>query len=381
MSGGPTLEQVVYPDGIALRASGPWTARHAADLEQMVGKAEQLTAGPHGILIDVSNVSQLDTFGAWFIERMRRSYAQAGGQAKVMGLSETYSPLIDEISRVQKPEDLQRSRLSIIGFFDRVGRAVVGLYHDIGATLHGLMAMTGAIVYAAYQVIRHPSHFRLTSLVHHLEYVCWRAVPIILIVTFLVGSIISQQGIFHFSKFGAGIFVVDMLGVLTLRELGVLIVAIMIAGRSGSSYTAELGSMKMREEIDALRTMGFDPTEVLIVPRLLALIIALPMLTFLGVIAALFGGGLVAWLYGGLLPDAFLGRLREVITIDHFIVGMVKAPFMAFVIGTIACVQGLAVEGSAESLGQHTTASVVQSIFFVIVLDGIFAIFFASIGL
>ena len=204
-----------------------------------------------------------------------------------MGLSETYSPLVDEVSRVQKPAEIERSRLSILGFLDRVGRAVVGLYHNIGATLYGLMAMTGAIVYAAYQVIRHPSHFRLTSLVHHIEYVCWRAVPIILIVTFLVGSIISQQGIFHFSKFGAGIFVVDMLGVLTLRELGVLIVAIMIAGRSGSSYTAELGSMKMREEIDALRTMGFDPTEVLIVPRLLALIIALPMLTFLGVIAAL----------------------------------------------------------------------------------------------
>ena len=347
----------------------------------MVGKAEQLAAGRQGVLIDVSRVSQLDTFGAWFIERMRRSHGQGGGRAQVMGLSETYSPLVDEVSRVQKPAEIEHSRLSILGFLDRVGRAVVGLYHNIGATLYGLMAMTGAIVYAAYQVIRHPSHFRLTSLVHHIEYVCWRAVPIILIVTFLVGSIISQQGIFHFSKFGAGIFVVDMLGVLTLRELGVLIVAIMIAGRSGSSYTAELGSMKMREEIDALRTMGFDPTEVLIVPRLLALIIALPMLTFLGVIAALFGGGLVAWLYGGLLPDAFLGRLREVITIDHFIVGMVKAPFMAFVIGTIACVQGLAVEGSAESLGQHTTASVVQSIFFVIVLDGLFAIFFASIGL
>lgn len=381
MSGGPTLEQVVYPDGIALRASGPWTAHHASDLEQMVGKAEQLASGKRGVLIDVSRVSQLDTFGAWFIERMRRSYTHAGAEPKVMGLTETYLPLVAEVSRVQNPADEEGSRLSVVDTLERVGRAVVGLYRDIGATLHGLLAMTGAIVYAAYQVTRHPSHFRLTSLVHHLEFVCWRAVPIILIVTFLVGSIIAQQGIFHFSKFGAGIFVVDMLGVLTLRELGVLIVAIMIAGRSGSSYTAELGSMKMREEIDALRTMGFDPTEVLIVPRLLALILALPMLTFLGVIAALFGGGLVAWLYGGLLPDAFLGRLREVITIDHFIVGMVKAPFMAFVIGTIACVQGLAVEGSAESLGQHTTASVVQSIFFVIVLDGIFAIFFASIGL
>lgn len=343
----------------------------------MVGKAEQLAFGRRGVLIDVSRVSQLDTFGAWFIERMRRSYATAGAEPQVMGLSEVHSPLVDEVRHVQKPEEVDRTPMTVVLMLERIGRAVVG----VGGTLTGLAEMTGTIVYAAGQVIRHPSHFRLTSTVHHLEQVCWKAVPIILLITFLIGCIISQQGIFHFSKFGAGVFVVDMLGVLVLRELGVLIVAIMIAGRSGSSYTAELGSMKMREEIDALRTMGFDPAEVLIVPRLLALIIALPVLTFLGVIAALYGGGLVAWMYGGLQPEAFLARLREVITIDHFIVGMVKAPFMAFLIGTIACVEGLAVEGSAESLGQHTTASVVKSIFFVIVLDGAFAIFFASIGL
>jgi phospholipid/cholesterol/gamma-HCH transport system permease protein len=381
MSGGPTLEQVIYPDGIALRAGGAWTAHHASDLEQMVGKAEQMAEGRRGVLIDVTRVSQLDTFGAWFIERMRRSYAAAGAEPKVMGLSDTYSPLVTEVSRVQKPFEAQRVRLTPLVTLDRVGRAVTSVATDMGATLRGIVEMTGALVYAFWQVTRHPSHFRLTSLVYHLELVGWRAVPIIFMITLLVGSIISQQGIFHFSKFGAGIFVVDMLGVLTLRELGVLIVAIMIAGRSGSAYTAELGSMKMREEIDALRTMGFDPAEVLLVPRLLALIIALPILTFIGVIAGLFGGGMVAWLYGGLLPDAFLGRLREVITIDHFIVGMVKAPFMAFLIGTIACVEGLAVEGSAESLGQHTTTSVVKAIFFVIVLDGMFAIFFASIGL
>jgi phospholipid/cholesterol/gamma-HCH transport system permease protein len=218
-------------------------------------------------------------------------------------------------------------------------------------------------------------------MVHHVEQVAWKAIPIILLITFLIGCIITQQGIFHFSKFGAQVFVIDMLGVLVLRELGVLIVAIMIAGRSGSSYTAELGSMKMREEIDALRTMGFDPIEVLILPRILALMIGLPMLTFLGDITALWGGGIVAQFYGHIQPAAFLSRLREVITLDHFIVGMVKAPFMALLIGMVACVEGLAVEGSAESLGQHTTASVVYSIFLVIVLDGVFAIFFASIGM
>ena len=160
-----------------------------------------------------------------------------------------------------------------------------------------------------------------------------------------------------------------------------LIVAIMVAGRSGSAYTAELGSMKMREEIDALRTMGFDPVEILILPRVLALVIALPILAFLGSMAALYGGGLVAWLYGGMSPSIFIERLREAISVTHFEVGMIKAPFMALVIGAVACSEGLRVKGSAESLGLQTTTSVVKSIFLVIVLDGLFAIFFASIGM
>jgi phospholipid/cholesterol/gamma-HCH transport system permease protein len=166
-----------------------------------------------------------------------------------------------------------------------------------------------------------------------------------------------------------------------LRELGVLIVTIMVAGRSGSAYTAELGSMKMREEIDALNTMGFDPVEVLILPRILALVIGVPILTFIGSLAALYGGGLVCWLYGGIDPDIFLQRLKEAISIEHFEVGIIKAPFMALVIGVVACMEGFNVKGSAESLGLQTTASVVESIFLVIVLDGLFAIFFASIGM
>jgi phospholipid/cholesterol/gamma-HCH transport system permease protein len=172
-----------------------------------------------------------------------------------------------------------------------------------------------------------------------------------------------------------------MVGILVLRELGVLVVCIMVAGRSGSAYTAELGSMKMREEIDALRTMGFDPIEVLILPRIVALIIGVPILTFLGSMSALYGGGLIVWLYGGVDPDIFLSRLKEAISLNTFEVGMIKAPFMALVIGVVACVEGLAVKGSSESLGLQTTASVVESIFLVIVLDGFFAIFFASIGM
>src|SRR5665648_11439 len=155
--------------------------------------------------------------------------------------------------------------------------------------------MLGALVVVLARIVSHPRRFRFTSMVHQLDNVGWRAVPIILLITFLIGCIIAQQGIFHFRKFGADIYVVDMVGILVLRELGVLIVAIMVAGRSGSAYTAELGSMKMREEIDALSTMGLDPVEVLILPRVIALVCALPILTFIGSMAALYGGGLVAW--------------------------------------------------------------------------------------
>lgn len=377
MSGGPTLEQIAKGDGLALCAAGSWTAGFAPKLERMIADAEKQARGRGSISIDVSRVSKLDTFGAWLIERLRRSLARGEDEAEISGLSENYATLVDEVRRVKGAIPPEPRRGAITETLDRVGRGV----HSMVATVVALVDMIGAVIVAFLRVLVRPSRFRLTSMVHHLEQVCWRAVPIVVLITFLIGCIIAQQGIFHFRKFGADVFVVDMLGVLVLREIGVLLVAIMVAGRSGSAYTAELGSMKMREEIDALRTMGFNATDVLVLPRLIALVIGLPILTFLGGIAALYGGGLVAWLYGGVEPEAFLSRLRDAISINHFIVGMIKAPVMALVIGIVACVEGLAVQGSAESLGQHTTASVVKGIFFVIVMDGVFAIFFASIGM
>ena len=375
---GPTLEQVAKGDGLALCAAGAWTAAFAPALEKLVAEAERLAGSRPDISIDVSQVSKLDTFGAWLIERLRRTLTVGGQEPQIAGLSANDASLVDEVRKVQ-PQAAERHHTAnpIVATLDAIGRNVYGM----GETLLALIDMIGAVLAAWFRVLRHPSRFRFTSVVHHMEQVCWNAVPIIVLITFLIGCIVAQQGIFHFRRFGADVFVVDMLGILVLRELGVLLVAIMVAGRSGSAYTAELGSMKMREEIDALRTMGFDAVEVLILPRMMALVLALPILAFLGAMAALYGGGLVAWFYGGVDPATFLSRLREVLSINHFVVGMAKAPVMALVIGIVACVEGLAVKGSAESLGQHTTASVVKGIFFVIVMDGVFAIFFASIGI
>jgi phospholipid/cholesterol/gamma-HCH transport system permease protein len=378
VNGKPTLERIARGNALALCAAGPWTARFAPVLERMVADAERLSGTRPDIFIDVSQVSKLDTFGAWLIERLARAFTARGVETRILGLAEDYRGLVDEVQAANlKPAVPQRNPGRIIIVLDAIGRALV----NVGHSLLLILQMVGAVSSVFARAVIHPTRFRWTSMVVHIDRVGWHGVPIMLLVTFLIGCILSQQGIFHFRKFGADIFVIDMVGILTLREIAVLIVCVMIAGRSGSAYTAELGSMKMREEIDALRTMGFDPIEVLILPRILALVISVPLLTFLGAMSALYGGGLVAWLYGGIDPDVFISRLRESISLETFMVGMIKAPVMAFIIGIVAAVQGMEVKGSAESLGERTTLSVVISIFLVIVLDGFFAIFFASIGM
>jgi phospholipid/cholesterol/gamma-HCH transport system permease protein len=363
---------------LELAASGSWTAAHAGELENLVDSAASQAAHAKNVSIDMGGVREFDTFGAWLLERLTRAWSSNGAKAEIVGMPAHDRNLLAEMHGVNlEPPRAPARGNRIIGALATVGAASA----ELGRNLMAFAEMLGAVGAATVRVLARPQEYRFTSTVNQLDRVAWRAVPIILLITFLIGAIISQQGIFHFRKFGAELYSVDLVGILVLREISVLIVAIMVAGRSGSSYTAELGSMKMREEIDALRTMGFDPVEVLIIPRILVLIIALPVLTFLGCIAALYGGGLVAWLYGGISPDIYLARLTEAISLTHFKVGMIKAPFMGLVIGVVACAEGLRVKGSAESLGFRTTSSVVQSIFLVIVLDGLFAIFFASIGM
>jgi phospholipid/cholesterol/gamma-HCH transport system permease protein len=365
-------------EGLALAAAGSWTAEHAHMLEPLIEAASHPKTPVRSVAIDMAQVERIDSYGALLLERALRAWSELGCETRVIGLPDDYRGLLDKVSaggHKMTPEPPRPN--SIIATLESVGRTMTA----VGADLVLLLQMAGSLVIAFLRVLVRPHTFRFTSMVNHLERVGWNAVPIILLITLLIGAILAQQGIFHFREFGAAIYVVDMVGVLVLREVGVLIVCIMVAGRSGSAYTAELGSMKMREEIDALRTMGFDPVEVLILPRIMALVIAVPVLTFIGSMAAIYGGGLVAWLYGGIDPTIFISRLRDAISLHTFEVGMIKAPFMAIIIGLVACVEGLQVQGSAESLGTKTTDSVVKSIFLVIVLDGAFAIFFASIGM
>ncbi|MGV7215123.1 ABC transporter permease [Bradyrhizobium sp. UFLA05-112] len=378
MNAEPLLAAMPSGDVLELRPAGPWIAANVSKLESLSRSVKADVDRSRAVKLDMSEVSELDTLGAWLLEKLSRRGPSTGSTAEIVGVADNYSGLMDEVRQVNRhnPTSLPIPNPALLRL-NELGKATVGAREDIAIFLQ----MLGALFMALIGVVRRPRSLRLTSLVYQLYRIGWQAIPIIMLITFLIGAIIAQQGFFHFRRFGAESYTVDMVGILVLRELGVLIVAIMVAGRSGSAYTAELGSMKMREEIDALATMGLDPVDVLILPRVMALVIALPILAFIGSIAALYGGGLVAQFYGDMGPAIYLARLHEAISVTHFEVGILKAPFMALVIGIVACSEGLRVKGSAESLGKQTTTSVVKSIFLVIVLDGLFAIFFASIGM
>jgi len=369
---GPAISAEDAGDAAVLRLSGAWTMRHGREVERLIGEAAGAEA--RTVTIDIGGIAGFDTMAALTLSRLRAGLASRGIDASFAGATASQQILLDEVSTIEQPRKRDRGA-NLVDLLVDIGGAMAATGRDVV----GGVAFLGNFVASLSRTVANPRRFRWPALVKQIEMFGFRSVPIVALISFLVGGIIAQQSVFQLQSFGTTAFVADLLGILVLRELGVLLTAIMIAGRSGSAITAELGSMKMREEIDALRTMGLDPMEVLIAPRILALIICMPILTFIASMAALLGGGLVAWAYGDVSPDTFLTRLQGAIRLNTFMVGMIKAPVMALVIGMIAAIEGMAVEGSAESLGRQTTASVVKAIFMVIVVDGLFAVFFAAI--
>ena len=376
MSVRPQIRVDLRGGSAVLALGGSWIARRARLAEAAVSAALQELGAPARVTLDLQGIDRIDTAGAWLVERTRRGLADAGTNVELNAQQDKQRILIEEVRAHYADAPPARPPERLVDLLADFGKGVVGASEDMvdGTSYMGLFTM------ALVRSIGNPARLRFTSIVHHLEMIGLRSVPIIALISFLVGGIVAQQGIFQLNTFGAPTLVVDLVGILTLRELALLLTSIMIAGRSGSSITAELGSMKMREEIDALHVIGLDPMEVLILPRVIALLLAMPMLTFISAMAALFGAGIVAFVYGGISPEIFLFRLQNAVGIHTFLVGMIKAPFMALVIGLIATMEGMGVEGSAESLGRQTTSSVVKSIFMVIVVDGVFAMFFAGIN-
>ncbi len=375
MQAEPQVLSEANPDEVRLVLSGCWTLSAGAALEQASHALERQAHGAPVAIIDVSGVEALDTSGAWLIDRARARLEKSGVAITIGWAAPRQAMLLKEAHYRDFAIDAKPQDTGLVAGLAEFGANIV----DAGRDVVSGVAFLGEVVAAFLRSVRTPARLRPTSITSHIENFAFRALPIIALINFLVGCIVAQQGIFQLSRFGAAAFAVDLIGILVLRELAVLLTSIMVAGRSGSAITAEIGSMKMREEIDALRVMGLDPVEVLVLPRVLALIISLPLLTFLADMSAVFGGLLVAWGYGGISPEIFMARLQNAIAMNTFLVGLIKAPFMALVIGMIAAIEGFRVQGSSESLGRQVTASVVKAIFMVIVVDGMFAMFFAAI--
>lgn len=361
--------------GARLALAGDWTLAASRRLERKAQEVIDVGRRSDRVTIDLSGVSRLDTAGAWLINRARGMLARSNVGVALEHVRPEHHILLAEAAYRDFEAPARKPVPIVLELLADVGRAIV---YSLKEFYRGI-AFLGEFVAVLAYIATHLRHFRGTSLVAHMELIGLRSAPIVILINLLVGAIVAQQGIYQLIRFGATTYAVDLIGILVLRELGVLLTSIMIAGRSGSAITAEIGSMKMREEIDALRVMGLSVIEVLVAPRVLALILSLPILTFIADMSALFGGMLVSWGYGGISPAAFASLLKEAIGFNTFMVGIIKAPFMALVIGLIAMIDGLATQGSAESLGRQVTSSVVKSIFMVIVLDGLFAIFFAAI--
>ncbi|MDL2405647.1 ABC transporter permease [Rhizobium calliandrae] len=372
----PRIDDEPDGSGRRYRLEGNW---RSANVHGVLRQLDQLTKQRSNgqVVIDLSDLSDVDTAGALLIRRLKESQEAHGVSVRIEGSTPHIDELLTAFAEQPNGEAAEpRPKKSLAErIFAPIGESV----YDIWGNFIAAMYILGSAVRGAQLKFGRGSGVSPASIVNQIDHMAVRAVPIILLMSFLIGAIIAQQGAFQLRYFGAEIFVVDLVGILQLREIGVLLTAIMIAGRSGSAITAEIGSMKMREEVDALKVMGLNPVGVLIFPRLVALTVALPLLTILANFASLAGAAVVAWAYSGITFATFVSRLHEAVSLSTVISGMIKAPFMALVIGIVAAVEGLKVGGSAESLGQHVTQSVVKSIFVVILMDGLFAMFYAAI--
>ncbi len=328
-------------------------------------------------VLDLSAVESMDTTGGLVIERTLQSLQKHGISVQCTGGNKDVRALIKQVS--QYPiEDVQPPKK--LGFccytLNRIGKAAF----ELSIQCKELLSFFGEIAVVFWGAIRHPRKFRLISLTHHIEDVGMDALPIVGLISFLIGVVLAYQGVHQLARFGAEIFTINLLGISILREVGVLITSIVVAGRSGSAFTAQVGTMVLNEEVNAMKTMGLDPMEYLVVPRILGLVIALPFLTFFADILGLIGGSVMLSFLIDISFGQIIDQVRQAVTLKTFFIGLVKAPVFAFLIAMVGCFEGLKVTGSAESVGQQTTRSVVEGIFLVIIFDALFSVVFSHIG-
>jgi phospholipid/cholesterol/gamma-HCH transport system permease protein len=353
--------------GTLLRFTGSMSIAHISQLDRKLAAISSPVAA-----LDISAVHRIDTVGAWLVYRTARDQ-----NAKIIGATSDAQRLIDEVRGSDTGASIKPDGMPpLLRILDELGHAMM-------ETLAGMVkfiGFVGQVIVGLLTVIIHPSRLRVNAIIQRFEMVGLRALAIVGLMSFLIGIVIAQQGAVQLRQFGAEVFTVNLIGRLTFRELGVLMTAIMIAGRSGSAFAAQLGTMKITEEIDAMRTIGVSPIEALVIPRVLATVFMMPLLAFYSCIIAVTGGGLLCWAVLEIPPATYVDRLRDVTPLTDFYVGMIKAPVFGAIIAIAGCFQGLQVENNAEEVGLKTTAAVVQAIFLVIVLDAFFAVFFSGIG-
>ena len=325
-----------------------------------------------GWTVDVSGVERMDTVGAWLLHRLERDR-----QAQIVGADEDARRLLEQVAQADQPVAVRAEKRSSGGrYLEEIGTAV----STTGRTLGGLVGFLGATLVALARTVLNPRRLRVNAIVQGFEAVGVKALGIIGLMSFLIGIVVAQQGAVQLAQFGAEVYTINLIGRLTIRELGVLMTAIMVAGRSGSAFAAQLGTMKLTEEVDAMRTIGVSPMEALVLPRVLSTLLMMPLLAFYACILSIFGGGIFSWLLLEIPPATFIQRIREVVPMTDFYITLIKAPVFGLIIAIVGCYQGLLVEGDAEQVGRRTTSAVVQAIFLVIVIDAIFAVFFSNIG-
>jgi phospholipid/cholesterol/gamma-HCH transport system permease protein len=371
----PVCRAVVENGAVRVVVSGDWTLPVFEHVQNALAEMGEIPRSVRLPEIDLARLRMLDTAGALALVTLRNHMGTE--PAPFVNVQPDHRILLEEVARAAAaPLEAPPRPQPFVDFIKRFVGATTAIARDAVS----LTMFLGETTAALGRVIARPSKFRGISFIAQIQQTGLSAVPIISLVCFLIGGVIMQQGARQLRNFGAETLSIDMLGILSLREVGVILTAVMVAGRSASAFTAQIGTMKMREEIDAMRTLGIDPIETLVLPRILALIVALPLLVFVADMMCLLGGALMAKLYLELDWPIYLQRLNAAVDVKHFYVGLIKAPFAALLIGLVGCLEGLRVEGSAESVGTQVTTAVVKAIFLVLVLDGIFAIFLSASG-
>ena len=364
----PAIEPDTQEPG-RLRLQGQWTLAHANDIGLCLRDAPGTIAA-----LDATAVERLDSAGVLQLLRFLR---RRGLELDAVEFREDHRDLVCAIEDVADDRPKKKREYGVAAALARLGYAVADNWKEILA----LVAFLGENLVKLGRMFMQPRRFRLTATVAQMEQVGLDAVPLVALLSYLVGAVIAFLGANILRDFGAEIFVVELVNVAFLREFGVLLTAIILAGRTASAFTAQIGAMVSREEVDAIRTLGLDPIDLLVLPRVIALLVMLPLLTFIAMLAGLAGGMSVGAFSLGIPPEAYFARMDATIELRHFLVGMAKAPLFAIIIALVGCLEGLQVEGTAQSVGERTTSSVVQAISLVIVLDAVMAIWFMRMQL